>query len=161
MIARLLVVLTVSSLMLTLTCRPTFGQKRTRSDVAAIRVDKLNRSKVLGSLGYALGEVVTIEGVMADENYTKRKADAGALLLRAQVVNGRTLKGEVVLAFSPFSGIELKNPTVGVRFKYTGYETGGFAGIPEKAFAYVPRVATTGFYFSTSFVVLRDEQAHR
>ena len=143
------------------TCRTTLGQRRPKSDTESIHASKLNRSKVIGSLGYALGEVVIIEGVIADDSYTRRKADAGKLLLRVQAVNGKPLKEEALFDFSPFVGADIRNPAVGARFKYTGYETGGFSGIPEQAFDYVPRVPTTGYYFSTSFVILRDESGRK
>ena len=119
-------------------------------------VSKLNRSKVIGSLGRPLGEVVTIEGIVADGDYTRRNADAGETLLRVQTVNGRVLKREAVFHFRPFEGADMKKPTAGMKFKYVGYETGGFSGMPDKAFDYVPRVATDGYYFSTSLVILRD-----
>ena len=157
MLPKLSVIFTAISLMSLTTCGTALGQGRPKGDTKPIRASELNRSKVIGSLGYALGEVVIIEGVIADENYTKRKADAGKFLLRVQAVNGKALKEEAVFEFSPFSGVGIRNPVVGARFKYTGYETGGFSGVPDRAFDYVPRVPTTGYYFSTSFVILRDE----
>ncbi|SRR5260370_1176676 len=132
--------------------------QRARRPIKPIHVSTLNRNKVIGSLQRALGEVINIEGLVADENYTRKKADTGELLLRVQAVNGKRLKREVILPFSPFPGADLKNPSVGSKFKYIGYETGGFSGTPEKAFDYLPRAATTGYYFRSSFVVLRDEK---
>ena len=128
-----------------------------RSNIKPIHVSQLNRSKVIGSLGRPLGEVVTIEGIAADENYTRRKADTGEILLRVQAVNGKSLKREAILNFHPYEGTEMKRPSAGMRFKYVGYETGGFSGIPEAAFVYVPRAPTSGYYFTTSFVILRDD----
>jgi hypothetical protein len=161
MLPKLPVVFTVAALMSITTCRTTLGQKRPKSDTGSIHVSELNRGKVIGSLGYALGEVIIVEGVIADENYTKRKADVGKSLLRVRAVNGKPLKEEVIFDFSPFSGADIRNPEVGARFKYTGYETGGFSGLPEQAFDYVPRVPTAGYYFSTSFVILRDESGRK
>jgi hypothetical protein len=161
MISKLSAILTLGSLMSIIMCQTATGQKRTSSNTESIHVSRLNRSKVIGSLGYALGGIIVIEGVVADESYTGRKADAGELLLRVQAVNGKPLNEEVIFAFRPFLGASIKSPPVGARFKYTGYETGGFSGIPEKAFAYVPRVQATGYNFSTTFVVLRDESGRR
>lgn len=89
--------------------------------------------------------------------YRRRKSDVGKLLLRVKSVNGKSFKDEVVLDFNLFPGADIKNPAAGAAFKFTGYETGGFSGVPEKAFDFVARTATGGFYFGTSFVVLRDE----
>lgn len=131
--------------------------KRTRLNTKPINMSRLTSSKVIGTFGRPLGEVVSIEGIAADENYTRRKADTGQTLLRVLAVNGKTLKHEAILPFHPYEGVEVKKPSVGVRFKYVGYETGGFSGTPEAAFIYVPRVATSGYYFTTSFVILRDD----
>jgi hypothetical protein len=161
MISKLSIILSLSSLIAIINSQTTTAQQRTDTNSDSIHISTLNLSKVIGYLGYALGEVVIIEGVVADENYTKRKDDAGKLLLRVQIVNGKPLKDEAIFDFSPFLGADVKKPLVGARFKYTGYETGGFSGIPEKAFDYVPQVATTGYYFSTSFVILRDENGQK
>jgi len=53
--------------------------------------------------------------------------------------------------------MELTRPTAGARFKFVGYETGGFSGTPEEAFLYIPRTATSGYYFTTSLVIVRDD----
>jgi hypothetical protein len=104
-----------------------------------------------------LGEVVTVEGTAVDDTYTRRKEDAGKILLRIQSVNGKRLKSEAVLHFVAYDGEESKKPSVGTKFKYIGFETGGFSGMPESAFVYIPRVPTSGYYFTTSFVILRDD----
>jgi len=135
--------------------QPTSGNSK------PIHVSQLNRSKVIGSLGRPLGEVVTIEGIAADGDYTRRKAETDEILLRVQAVNGNSLKREAIFNFHPFEGTELKKPSAGMRFRYVGYETGGFSGVPEAAFAYVPRVATSGYYFSTSFVILRNDNVSK
>jgi len=116
---------------------------------------------VIGSLDRPLGEVVTIEGIVADETYTKRKQDAGEILLRVQAVNGKALKREAIFPFHHYEGTQMKRPSAGMRFKYLGYETGGFSGLPEAAFVYIPRVATSGHYFTTSFVILRDDSSSK
>ncbi|MGI8554792.1 MAG: hypothetical protein ACR2LT_00315 [Pyrinomonadaceae bacterium] len=157
MIFKLSVIVILGSLVSVMTCQKAIGQKRTKKKTGFISISDLNNRKVIGLLGYALGETVVIEGVVADENYRRRKADVGELLLRVQSVNGKQLKDEIIFQFRLFSGADIKNPAAGAGFKYTGYETGGFSGTPEKAFDFVPRMPTAGFYFATSFVVLRDE----
>jgi len=129
--------------------------KKTKRE--AISISKLNSSNVIGFLGYPLGEILTIEGIAAGGDYTRRKADAGKTLLRVQAVNGEGLKSEVIFQFaSAHAGIT--TPAPGTRFKYVGYETGGFSGLPEKAFDYIPRVPDSGYSFTTSFVILRQEK---
>lgn len=121
----------------------------------SIGISELSKLQVIGWLGQPLGRIVTIEGVVVDGSYTRCKADEGQSLLRVQVVDGKQLPKEQVFHFDPFLA-ELEKPTVGSKFKYIGYETGGFTGVPAKAFDHVPAIATTGYYFTTHFVVLRD-----
>jgi hypothetical protein len=130
--------------------------QRAKHQSGQVRVSQLRLNNVIGRLGHSLGEVVTVAGVVADENYTRKKADTGQLLLRVQSVNDKPLRREVVLQFSLFEGVAIMNPAAGSRIRFIGYETGGFVGVPGKAFEYVPRTASTGFYFNTSFIVLRE-----
>ena len=128
-----------------------------KKQVRAISVSDLTEQPVVGWLGHPLGKIVTIEGLIADEDYRKMKVDLGHILLRVQTVNGKPLKEEEIFHFEPFRWAEVEKPKVGAKFKYTGYETGSFTGVPAEAFKYVPPVATTGYGFTTSFVILRDE----
>jgi hypothetical protein len=123
----------------------------------SITIPDLWEIPVIGWLGQPLGKIVTIEGVTADASYPRSKADARETLLRIQKVNGKDLPGECVFPFSPFLAQGIDEPSAGGRFKYIGYETGGFTGHPGKAWDYVPAIQTTGYGFTTHFVVLRDE----
>jgi hypothetical protein len=126
--------------------------------IEPIPVSELARRPVLGRLGHSLGGIVTIEGTVADGSFTRAKADEGETLLRVRIVNGKRLKDEQVFPFRPSPWAKVSRPKVGSKFKYIGYETGGYTGIPADAFKYIPKVATTGYGFTTSFVVLRDEK---
>jgi hypothetical protein len=135
-----------------------FRQERQADKQAkSISVSELADQQVVGWLGHSLGKIVTIEGIVADQNYRRMKIDSGSLPLRVQRVNGKQLDKEQVFHFQSFQGAEVEKPRVGAKFKYTGYETGAFTGIPHEAFKYVPPMATTGYGFTTSFVILRDE----
>ena len=52
---------------------------------------------------------------------------------------------------------QVAKPVLGRSFKYVGYETGGFTGVPQEAFKFVPAVATTSHRFNHSFQVLQEE----
>jgi hypothetical protein len=158
MTSKLLSYLIVSLLIAGTTCFVVAAQRRrTTQKFPSIHASRLNTGNVVGALGYPLGEVVTVEGIAADETYTRRKADTGKILLLVHRVNGKPIKREVVLPCQPHEGVELTRPTAGARFKFVGYETGGFSGTPEEAFVYIPRTATSGYYFTTSLVILRDD----
>lgn|GEM_PF-1009992 len=140
---------------------PAADNPRTRivqqqSPPKTIHVADLQRRKIIGWLGRPLGEIVLIEGVVAKPSLSKEHS--GATLLNVHSVNGHKLRKTPVFQFDPWLA-ELKKPKTGERFRYTGYETGGFRGMPARAFEFVPPVATTGFHFETSFVILRDENA--
>jgi len=126
----------------------------------SIPLADLRDRPVMGSLGHPLGTIVVIEGEVADESYTNLKEDDGATLLRVRAVNGEKLAGERLFHFGSLN-LRVGTPAVGSRFKFTGYETGGFTGTPTKAFDYVGRFADTGYRFTTEFVVLRDEAKSR
>lgn len=145
------VVASAALLMLSL-LRASPAQEEARS----IPVAELSRMQIIGWLGQPLGKICTVEGVVADEDYRRAKADLGHTLLRIQAVNGKKLTEECVFHFSPYLA-KIEKPTVGGRFRYVGYETGGFTGTPAGVFDYIPAHCSTGYAFTTDFVVLRDE----
>jgi hypothetical protein len=116
----------------------------------------LTTRPVFGRLGRPLGEIITIEGVFTDGTFTRMKADDGWILLRVQVVNGIRLKQEQVFQYEQ---ARKNSPAAGAAFKFIGYETGGFTGEPAGTFKYTGPFPTTGYGFTTKFIVLRDEMA--
>jgi hypothetical protein len=126
----------------------------------SIPLADLHDRPVVGSLGHPLGTIVTIEGEVADGSYTNLRKDEGLTLLRVHAVNGEKLAGERIFQFDSLLD-RVRTPEVGTRFNFTGYETGGFTGIPTKAFDYVGLVQSTGYGFTTDFIVLRDEAKAR
>jgi hypothetical protein len=132
------------------------SSNRAPEQATSINVSDLNRLQVIGQLGQPLGKIVVVEGVVADDSYRHIKADLGETLLRITTLNGKQLAEERVF---PYRGLttEVEKPKVGSKFKFSGYETGGFTGVPAGTFEYTPAFATTGYYFTTNFVVIRDE----
>ena len=122
-----------------------------------ITIAELNQMQVIGQLGQPLGKIVVIEGIVADDYYRKMRADQGYTLLRVLTVDGKKLPEEVVFHFSPAMGSAPDAPKVGSQFKYIGFESGGYTGLPTKAFDYMPRVANAGYSFTSGFLVVRDE----
>ncbi|HKB40057.1 MAG TPA: hypothetical protein VKD72_26715, partial [Gemmataceae bacterium] len=112
----------------------------------------MNKRQVLGSLGKPLGTLVTVEGVAANDDYRQLKIDQGKILLRIQKVDGKALKEEAIFPFEDLPFASVKKPAIGARFKYLGYETGRFVGIPQEALKHVGQATTTDHYFVTSFV---------
>jgi hypothetical protein len=111
---------------------------------------------VIGSLGIPLGKIVLIEGVIVNDEYRRRKGDGGKTLLKVEKLEGKDPAGEVIIPLDAQVLITLKKAEPGHRFRYRGYETGAFTGIPEEAFRYIPRATSQGFHFETFFQVISE-----
>ena len=125
----------------------------------SITVAELYQLSIIGWLGQPLGKIMTVEGVVADETFVRSKAQAGRTLLLIQTADGNVLPEKVDFCFDRARAVrEIEEPKAGSRFKYVGYETGGFTGAPPGIFEFTGPgpCCTTGYGFSTEFVVLRD-----
>lgn len=123
-----------------------------------ITLSELNKSRIIGCLGRPLGSVVTIEGIVVDDYYRKMKSDEGETLLKVQKVDGKALSGEIIIPLRQEPSESVKKPLPGYHFRFLGYETGSFTGMPEEVFRYIPQAATEGFQFRTYFLVVRVEK---
>jgi hypothetical protein len=120
-----------------------------------LTVTDLEKKPLLGQLGQPLGKIITIAGVIRQGELGAKASSRDVLSIEA--VNDRPLAQPVTIEFNLFMTAQVAKPVLGRSFKYVGYETGGFTGIPQEAFKFVPAVATTGYRFNTSFQVLQEE----
>jgi hypothetical protein len=120
-----------------------------------LTVNDLEKKPLLGQLGQPLGKIITISGVVRQGALWSKASLSDVLSVEA--VNDRPLAQPVTIEFSLFMTAQVAKPVLGRSFKYVGYETGGFTGIPQEAFKFVPAIATTGYRFNTSFEVLQEE----
>ncbi|MDQ7826876.1 MAG: hypothetical protein RDV48_29020 [Candidatus Eremiobacteraeota bacterium] len=116
----------------------------------------LTSCTIIGSLGVPLGKIVLIEGVIVNDEYRREKGDEGKTLLKVEKLEGKKPAGELIIPLDAQALVVLKKAGPGDRFRYRGYETGAFTGIPEEAFRYIPRAASKGFHFETSFQVISE-----
>jgi hypothetical protein len=120
------------------------------------KTSDFTRQPPIGNLGQPLGKITTISG-------TVRQAALGAkaskldLVLSVEVVNDQPLSKPIVMPFQIFETAKVVKPYLGQAFKYVGYETGGFTGVPAEAFKWVPAVATTGYRFETVYQILHED----
>ena len=119
------------------------------------RMSVSDLASVVGMLGQPLGTVVTIEGVVVEDDYRRMKEDQGKTLLKVEKVDGVVLEGEVILSLTQYAWTSPFLFEPGKRFELVGYESGGFTGIPEEAFDHIPQVTTTGFGFEVWFQLVK------
>jgi len=110
--------------------------------------------EIIGSLGKPLGTIIQIEGVIVSGDGSKSEEDK--LKIKIFKVDDKGIEKEIIITAEIFSWISVKEPEEGVSVKYIGYETGGMTGIPDKAFSYMPYIATAGFTFSIYFQVIKS-----
>jgi hypothetical protein len=120
-----------------------------------ISITDLEQKALLGYLGQPLGKVITIAGVVRQERSGAKSSPRD--VLSVEVVNDHPLPQPILIEFNLFVTAQVAKPVLGRSFKYVGYETGGFTGVPAEAFKYVPAVSTTNHYFQTFFQVLQEE----
>lgn len=108
---------------------------------------------VRGILKAPLGEIISIEGVITDGTRRGTKGDSGRLMMVVTSINGTKIQSPIIIAIEFFSWGNVKTPKIDENKKYVGYETGGYRGIPAKAFDYLPQATTESFHFETYFQV--------
>jgi hypothetical protein len=125
----------------------------------AIPYQSLNTDYViLGKLQRPLGTVTTVQGVAVESWF---RAYLGVPMLRVQRIGGEAVVSHIEIPLTP----DLVNPKegpasprfeLGRTYELVGYETGGFEGIPGRAFDEGELViATTDHHFACRFVILR------
>ncbi|PZO40599.1 MAG: hypothetical protein DCF19_11965 [Pseudanabaena frigida] len=120
-----------------------------------VTITDIEQKHLIGHLGQPLGKIIVISGVVRQEQSGAKSSPRDVLSVES--VNDRPLAQPVTIEFNLFMTAQVAKPILGQSFKYIGYETGGFTGIPQDAFKFVPAVATTGHRFNTFFQVLQEE----
>jgi hypothetical protein len=142
----LLLILIVTMILM----RPACGDEK------MLTLPELGSHKIMGILGKPLGTVVLLEGVVLRDSYRRLKSDEGEILLKVERIDGKPRPGDIIIRFRPSYLASIPKPVPGDHFRYAGYETGAFEGIPDEAFKYIPRSATTGFQFETHFEAIGE-----
>ena len=109
-----------------------------------------------GKLGQSLGKIMTISGVVHQEALQAKGSD-NDLVLSIEAVNNRSLAKPITMPFQIFRTAKVTQPVLGQTFRYVGYETGGFIGVPAEAFKWVPAIATTNHHFEAFYQILRED----
>jgi hypothetical protein len=127
-----------------------------QSAASPIPLKDLHARGLAGRLGPPLGTIVEVSGEVVP-NPSKGKADVSEpFFLRVDAVDGRKLQHPQSYP-SRYLRLNREVPRlkVGDRFQCVGYESGGYIGIVDGEFDYVPAYAAQGFHFAVEFVVLK------
>jgi hypothetical protein len=114
------------------------------------------RQPPIGALGQPLGKVTTISGVIR-QAALGAKASKLDLVLSIEAVNNRPLPKPVTMPFQIFETAKVVQPFLGQTFRYVGYETGGFTGVPAEAFNWVLAVSSREYHFAAFYEILHED----
>ena len=130
-----------------------------------VPVDQLGKTyQLIGKLGVPLGDVVHIEGVVVEGEF---KGYEGGPNLRVQRIDGKATQKNIQIQLRPYFtdwGKEayggghhsLPKLEMGKTYEMEGYETGGYIGVPGKAYKNAGfAIQTTNHYFHTQLVIYK------
>jgi hypothetical protein len=133
-------------------------------DPQNVPVDQLGKEfQLVGKLHAPLGDVVRVEGVVVEGEF---KGYEGGPNLRVQRIQGKATQKDIQIPISPYfgewgedansDGESLSKLEMGKTYEMEGYETGGYVGIPAKAYKNAGvAIQTANHYFRTSFHVYK------
>ena len=113
--------------------------------------DLNTKNEIIGSLGFPLGELITIDCVC-------RKADTKGdrEFLEISTVNDKKFAEPVKLTYRILSLSKIKELKVDYTYRLRVYEDGLMKGLPQGVFAEIGLVQTQGYHFSTDVVIVRE-----
>lgn len=117
--------------------------------------DKEELTVIRPRLGHGFGNIIEIEGYMKYAEKTRSKAWRKKKRMVVHKIGDRKLEQPVMITLETFSFAKILLPANGTQVRFRGYETGRFGGIPGKAFADIPQVATTNYHFESVFQVTK------
>ena len=123
--------------------------------VSSSHAEDADERAITPKLGAKFGEIIEIEGIVVGDDEPRMKKHASADLIRVLNVSDRKLEDSILIEFLTFGFAPIDIPEGGTLVRLKGYETGGFRGIPQKAFDDIPTVATTGFHFESLFQAIK------
>ncbi|HWB59423.1 MAG TPA: hypothetical protein VG733_08025 [Chthoniobacteraceae bacterium] len=109
--------------------------------------------EIIGPLGKPLGKMIKIEGTLLESGRSKAEADYGERFMEVKKVQGVPLKKPVTIELKEGGGLRLPKGMANVAF--TGYESGGFSGLPAGTGTLVQ---SRGWGFEVYFVVTRIDK---
>jgi len=118
--------------------------------------DLIKEVQIIGRLYKPVGTMLKLEGNIIYGENTNKKGGEAEILLKINSIDGVMQSKIIIIPLKYFSWTNVKKPKDGDFKKYIGYESGELMGIPEKAFKYMPRVATKDYHFGTYFQVCKE-----
>ncbi len=134
-------------------------------ELPGIPAEQLNRNyQLVGKLHAPLGTPITVEGVVVEGQL---KGYEGGPNLRVQRIGGHALQQDIQIRLEPYfhkwgekisidEGPSLPELEMGKTYEMEGYETGGYVGVPARAYKKAGlMLQTTGHYFRMDFIVYK------
>ena len=122
-------------------------------------MEQLGKSyRLIGKLHAPLGEVIQVEGIVVEGD---DKGYEDGPNLRVQRIQGRVVRQDIQIKLHPYfiewgKTAELPKLEFGKTYQMEGYETGGYIGIPRKAYKNAGiSLQTSDHYFRTQFVAYK------
>jgi hypothetical protein len=115
--------------------------------------DLNTKYSIIGSLGYPLGDLVTIECTSRKE---ATKGDSQWIEITA--VNGKQLTESVKATYSFLIWSKIKGLEANKSYRLLVYENGLMKGLPEAVLKEIGEVQTQDYHFSTNLIVVRESK---
>lgn len=135
------------------------------STIKTVSYIDLSRSiKLTGALNIPLGTIVKLKCKIVDGDKTEIKQNMGLWLMKVLEVDGVRINDNIVLDFNHLTddfsndkSDEKKDAMIKENkvLELIAYETGEYIGLPDDYMNYTETMASTGFYFKTSLVIIK------
>jgi len=134
---------------------PLLAEGTTSGPKSVLAYDLENGTEIMGILGLPLGRLASVRARIVKSD--AKETDQYVEILG---IDGKTLSKSLQLTFSVWQGGNLANRSLPLNQELSlrVYETGGMIGVPERAMKETTYVASVGWGFSTSIVLLYEEK---
>lgn len=130
--------------------------RKSASKSTPIHLAELHERGLEGRLGFPLGTIVEVSGVVVENNSKSKTHAAEPFFLQIEKVKNQTLQRPQTFSLTETPIVrKYGKMKIGDRFNCIGYESGAFVGSPDGEFDYVPAYSTQPFHFASEFIVLK------
>jgi hypothetical protein len=127
------------------------------SEPTEVRIDELGkRFRLVGKLGIPLGDIAKVQGIVVNSRAKGYDAGIGVRIYR---VNGQATQEFIQIKLNDYYGRdEIPNLEPGKSYEFSGFETGGFVGVPAAAMKQAGVVSQASNYAFLHEFITFDQQ---